>query len=305
MNCRLAVTILAVAFSLSTSAECGADEPAAAEKAADAMLGKEPGQVREDNGLRMKLVWCPPGKFTMGSPESEADRRKNEDQVEVTLTKGFWLGKYEVSQAEWKQLIATEPWKRNKGMPEGDDFPAAAVNWDDGMEFCRRFTERERDAGQLPEGWEYTLPTEAQWERACRAGTETKFSFGDDESKLAAHAWFLENAANAGEVYAHRVGQMKPNGWGLYDIHGNVWEWCRDWCGDKLPGGSDPEDTEKGRYRAARGGCWGCTAGLCRSAGRSRFAPSLRMGYMGFRVALSPVENKKSAPPTQDTAESK
>lgn len=289
---RLFACVLAAACCL-PARDSKPDEPGkGAKPAADPLQGKEPGEVRDDNGLKMKLVWCPPGKFTMGSPGTEADRRENEGPVEVTLTKGFWLGKYEVTQAEWKQFMSSEPWKRNKAMPDGDDFPAAAVSWSDALEFCRKLTERERQAGHMPDGWEYTLPTEAQWERACRAGTDTRFSFGNDDLKIGEHAWFLDNALDAGERYAHRVGQKRPNPWGLFDMHGNVWEWCRDWCGDTLPGGSDPEDTEEGMYRVARGGCWGCTAGLCRSADRSRFAPTMQYGYIGFRVALSPARGK-------------
>ncbi len=154
------------------------------------MKGEKAGQVRDDNGLKMKLVWCPPGKFTMGSPLTESDRRDDEAQVEVTLTKGFWLGRCEVSQSEWKQAMGIEPWVgKGRAIIEGDDFPATFVSWDDATAFCRKLTEQERKAGRLSEDWEFALPTEAQWEWACRAGTDTKFSFGDDESKLGDYAW--------------------------------------------------------------------------------------------------------------------
>jgi formylglycine-generating enzyme required for sulfatase activity len=148
--------------------------------------------------------------------------------VKVFVTTGYWLGKYEVTQAEWKQLMRTEPWKGKNPTKDGDDSPATYVSWDDAMAFCRKLTEQERQSGRLPSDWEYNLPTEAQWERACRARAQTKFSFGDDASKLGEYAWFNGNAGNAGEQYAHRVGQKKPNPWGLCDMHGNVWEWCRD-----------------------------------------------------------------------------
>src|SRR5438552_19114179 len=131
----------------------------------------------------MKLVWCPPGEFTMGSPTTELDHKgnhpENENQVKVTLTRGFWLGKYEVTQQEWKRVMKTEPWIGKAHLKEGGKLPAARLSWDDSMSFCGKLTELDRKAGRLPDGWLYTLPTEAQWERARRAGTETKFSFGN------------------------------------------------------------------------------------------------------------------------------
>ncbi len=261
--------------------------------AADAMIGKEAGQVRDDNGLKMKLVWCPPGKFTMGSPKSEKQRRKNEDQADVTLTTGFWLSKYEVTQSEWKQVMRTEPWKGQDFTEEGADFPATFVSWNDAVDFCRKLTEQERQAGRLPKDWEYTLATEAQWERACRARTETRFSFGNDESKLGDYAWFEENALNAGEKYAHRVGQKKANPWGLCDMHGNVWEWCRDVYAEDLPGGRDPEvksdEKTKGSNRVYRGGGWFHDAGNCWAAFRSSIVPAFRSNDFGFRLALTAV----------------
>ena len=150
------------------------------------------------------------------------------DRVKVFLTQGYWLGRYEVTQSEWKEVMQTEPWKGKDSMKEGADYPATFVSWNDATDFCGKFTEQERDAGRLANGWEYTLPTERQWERACRAQTETKYSFGNDESKLGDYAWFDDNTGNDGEDYAHQVGQKKPNPWGLCDMHGNVWEWCHD-----------------------------------------------------------------------------
>jgi hypothetical protein len=174
-------------------------------RAADPMRGKDPGDVRDDNGLKMKLVWCPPGAFTMESVEvvterAATDEPRDEDlarkdvrqrkvqkttiirPVKVALMKGYWLGKYEVTQSEWKEVMGTEPWKGQEFTKEGADYPATFVSWNDAIHFCRKLTERERQAGRLSNGWEYTIPTEAQWERACRARTTTIFSFGDDDS---------------------------------------------------------------------------------------------------------------------------
>ena len=283
---RLFLKSLGAAFPLLFATGSRSDEPAKTEKPnADSMLGKEPGQVRDDNGLKMKLVWCPPGEFTMEQVDVVEEVEKIAP-VKVILTRGYWLGKYVVTQAEWKRVMATEPWKGQPLTKEGDDFPATFVSWDDAMEYCRKLTKQERKSCRLPDEWKYTLPTEAQWEHGCRAGTETKFSFGDDESKLGEYAWFLDNAWNAGEPYAHRVGQKKPNLWGLYDMHGNVDEWCRDWYSDKLPGGRDPEMTEvtAGSFRVIRGGGWSAPPAYCRSACHN--GVSSARSHFGFRVVL-------------------
>jgi formylglycine-generating enzyme required for sulfatase activity len=216
-------------------------------------VGTKAGQVREDNGLKMKLVWCPPGQFTMGSPNDEKGHLLDETQVPVTLTNGFWLGEHEVTQAEWKHVMKTSPWSGTIYVKEGDDYPATYLTWDDAMKFCEKLTETERGARRLPRGWKYTLPTEAQWEYACRAGTKSRFSFGDDESNLGDYAWFAKNAWHAGEKYAHLVGQKKPNAFGFYDMHGNQRDWCRDWYGDKLVGGTDPQGPSAGSQRVFRG----------------------------------------------------
>ncbi|HEY3963196.1 MAG TPA: formylglycine-generating enzyme family protein [Planctomycetaceae bacterium] len=238
---RSLVCIMAAAGCLPTT-ESNADERHNFKKpAADSMRGKVPGEMRDDNGVKMKVVWCPPGDFKMGSPESDKGPFNRQDQVDVALTEGFWLGKYEVTQSEWKQVMPTEPWKGQRFTKEGADYPATFVSWDDSMQFCRKLTERERQGGRLSDDWEFTLPTEARWERACRAGTETKFSFGYDDAKLGDYAWYVDNAQKAGESYAHPVGQKKANPWGLCDMHGNVNEWCREVYTEALPSGRDPD----------------------------------------------------------------
>lgn len=257
-------------------------------------IGTEQSKIRDDNALKMKLVWCPPGEFMMGSPKSEKDRRDDEDQVQVTLTQGFWLGKYEVTQSEWQVVMNTAPWKGQVQIKEGTDIPAIFVDCDPALEFCRKLTDQERQAGRLPENMEYTLPTEAQWEYACRAGTTTRFSFGDDPATLGEYAWFNGTAWDKDEKYAHRVGQKKPNAWGLHDMHGNVGEWCRDWIDVKLRGGTDPEVTKndvsedevEGGARRVRGADWATPKEQCRSAFRGGWAfPEVTIG---FRVALAP-----------------
>ena len=152
--------------------------------------GTAAGEIRDDNGLRTKLVWIPPGSFVMGSPADEKDRREDESQVQVTFSRGFWLGQHEVTQSEWPRVMRTTPWNGELSVKEGNDFPATFVNWDDAMKFCARLTAIEQAAGRLPKNWKYTLPTEAQWEYACRAGTTTRYSFGPGDSALPDYGWF-------------------------------------------------------------------------------------------------------------------
>ena len=199
-----------------------------------AMLGlvgrfaAEPGQTIT-NSIEMELIEIPAGTFTMG--ECAGDRSTGiapSAGVAVTLTKPFRLGKYEVTQGQWKSVMGTEPWDGQEGVKVDKDCPATSVSWDDATEFCEKLTAIERNAGTLKANEKYRLPTEAEWEYACRAGTTTAFSFGDDGSKLSEYAWFRGNANDVDEKYAHKVGLKMPNPWGLYDMHGNVIEWCSD-----------------------------------------------------------------------------
>jgi formylglycine-generating enzyme required for sulfatase activity len=257
----------------------------------DPFAGTQASQPRDDNILKTKLVWIQPGEFTMGSPKDEKDRRKDEDQVHVTLTKGFWLGQHEVTQSEWQHVMQTTPWRSANNVKEGNDIPATYVSWDDAMKFCETLTNQEHIASRLPQGWKYTLPTEAQWEYAGRAGAKSRFSFGDDESELGNNAWFAKNAKDAGEAYAHSVGQKRPNSWGLNDIHGNVWEWCSNCYVKELSGGTDPNETSGSPNRVLRGGSWTAMASNCRLAYRGWRTPDNRADWLGFRVAAVPTGN--------------
>jgi len=236
----------------------------------------------------LRMIWIEPGTFTMGSPSDELGRKEEETQHEVTLTQGYWLGKYEVTQAQYEAVMGTNPsyW-------EGANLPVDSIIWDDAMEFCAKLTEIERGAGRLPEGYEYTLPTEAQWEYVCRAGTTTALNSGknlSDEYKcpeMDEVGWYYYN----GTRKTHPVGQKLPNAWGLYDMHGNVSEWCLDWYGDyPTTAVTDPTGPVTGEDRVIRSGA--CDyAYHCRSAHRSNGAPSHFSGtYRGFRVALVPVQ---------------
>lgn len=308
MNLRLAmkspklfVFVLAIACGLPAK-ESETNEPDKAKNPAlDPMLGREPGQVRGDNGLKMKFVWCPSGTFTM---QDSVIKTANVNEtvklapVEVTLSQGYWIGRYEVTQSEWIRVMDTKPWKDRQNTREGADLPAEFITWGDAQKFCRKLTDQETRAGRLPETWEYSLPTEAQWERACRAGTDSRFSFGDDESKLGDYAWYYDNSAKITGHLLHRVGQKKPNPWGLYDMHGNASEWCRDAFVDELPGGGDPEVmpdvTLRYQARVSRGGSVALMAVHCESGYHAAGMPGYANGdfggrlggTLGFRVAL-------------------
>jgi formylglycine-generating enzyme required for sulfatase activity len=275
------------AVALLTLAAFGILAPATAEEP------KATGGTKQiTNSIGMKLIYCPSGSFRMGSPAGEKDRFNNEDQVLVTISKGFYLGKYSVTQAEFKAVMGKTPWAGKPYVKEGYDYPASYVDWNDATEFCRKLTARESQAGRLPQGYVYALPTEAQREYACRAGTSTAYSFGDDAGNLGDYAWWggIVGDGNAKtEQYAHRVGQKKPNPWGLYDMHGNVWEWCRDAYAAKLPGGTDPL-VETGSGRVLRGGSWINPAGDCRSANRYNNEPGNRNHDLGFRASLVPAD---------------
>ena len=240
----------------------------------------------QTNTIGIELIEIPAGEFTMGSPAGEEGRISREEQVAVTLTKPFWLGKTAVTQSQFKKVMGTTPWKGKENVQIDKNGAASWITWDEAKMICDELTELEQEAGNLPAGESYRLPTEAEWEYACRAGTKTAYSFGDDESQLSEYAWFHGNAAR--EEYPHKVGMKKPNPWGLHDMHGNVEEWCSDyWYGEKLSGGTDPVGPNGGSTRVFRGGSYQASPVYCQSAARMWGEPSIRSFFVGFRVARS------------------
>ena len=231
-----------------------------------------------------QMVWIEPGEFVIGSPNNEEGRflDKEEPQTRVILTRGYWIGKYEVTQAEFESVLGFNP-SLFLGDPQ---LPVEDVSWFDAVDYCIELTEQQREAGTLPEEYEYRLPTEAEWAYAARAGTATRFSYGNDPGyqRLSDYAWY---AGNSG-LRSHPVGLKLPNPWGLYDMHGNVFEWCWDWFG-QLPGGTvtDPEGPRRGIDRILRGGYWDSTPDFCRSAIRVHFPPGTQISYLGFRIVLA------------------
>ena len=280
----------------------------------------------------LPLAWIPPGTFTLGSPETEPGRKADESPpTRVTLSRGFWLGRTPVTIGQWKKVMGLDVraqlirqinddtlydlygkqqtlrmlmgWSRDVEpvtylANEGENLPMYFVSWNDAMAFARKLTERERAAGRLPSGYEYTLPTEAQWEYACRAGNPAATYAGPASAVVLDRiAWYDQNSAReysgprlgASHSGPRDVGQKEPNAWGLFDLQGNVWQWCRDWYGPYGGGNvTDPLGPMTGTTRVNRGGSFGSGAGSMRSACRASNPPAEASAYRGFRLALGP-----------------
>ncbi|GEM_PF-2666698 len=242
------------------------------------------------NALGMKFVYIPPGTFMMGSPESElrgrASFRLVYGQHRVTLTQGFYMQTTEVTQKQWRDVMGNNP---SFFKECGDDCPVEQVSWNDVQRFIEKLN---LDSARLPVGERsrtYRLPTEAEWEYAARAGSETYYCFGDDAAELGEYAWYIENSGGK----THPVAQKQPNKWGLYDMHGNIWEWCQDWDGGYHSADvTDPTGPHSGSYRVNRGGSWGEGAQNCRSAYRFMYSPGSRLSHFGFRLVLLAGQHK-------------
>ena len=297
---------------------------------ADTTLPGKNFMLRLDDHTILNMVWIPPGTFIMGSPDSESGRKPDESpRAEVTLTKGYWLGKTEVTIGQWKAVMGEtlkehvikmlndetiydfsgqkkklrEFMNFNPNDPdrimanENDSIPMYFVSWDDAMEFCNKLNATEK----LQAGYRYILPTEAQWEYAYRAGTTSPTFAGSIimqgrmAPSLDSIAWYNGNSAvnYAGKKLGNsgagprNAGEKKPNAWGLQDMPGNIWEWCRDWYGP-YPGGKliDPVGPATGMARINRGGSWGSGANDSRSANRAKNPQPEKSAFRGFRIAI-------------------
>jgi formylglycine-generating enzyme required for sulfatase activity len=241
------------------------------------------------NSVGMKLVYVPAGSFMMGSSDSAAQLAGQYDKKEkdfanefpqhpVRISKGFWMGQTEVTQGQYKSVMNAQPWSGKAYVQADANNPAVYVSWDDAAAFCRKLSQQE--------GRNYRLPTEAEWEYTCRAGTTTRFSFGDSDSSVGDYAWFDGNADKVGQDYAHPVGQKKPNHWGIYDMQGNVFEWCSDFYDEKYYSSGpsvDPNGPSSGISHSLRGGSWDDGASRLRCSYRCDYRVSRGL-LVGFRV---------------------
>jgi len=245
------------------------------------------------NEQKLEMIWIEPGTFTMGSSYALfkytlPGNWKDVGPHSVTLTKEYWLSKCEVTQGQYEAIMG-----KNPSHFKGADLPVETVSWFDAMEFCKKLTAQERAAERLPEGYEYTLPTEAQWECACWAGTKEVLSImgekSDENVGYYGGYWFDLNSHNT----THPVGQLHPNLWSLYDMAGNVWEWCLDNYDIGMKGGYpriDPKGAVDGSLHVYRGGSWFSSFVNCRASARRSNAPGYQNIDLGFRVALVPVQ---------------
>ncbi|MBI5724058.1 MAG: formylglycine-generating enzyme family protein [Planctomycetes bacterium] len=317
-----AVVVLAQDATSTPPAPAAPATPATAPAAVDAPAPKD---IALDlgNGIGMRAVFIPAGTFAMGSPSRELVRDSDEIQHDVKLSKSYYIGAYPVTKGQFAQFVKDSGHKtkaeedgfattwngdmwvktpgatwKNPGFDQGDDHPVVCVSWNDATEFCAWLSKKS--------GKTVRLPTEAQWENACRAGTRTAYYFGDETDDGKGYMNGLDNTAKQkfnvwatfpwedGFLYTSPVGKFKPNNWGLYDMHGNVWQWCSDWDADYPAGGegqqasvTDPSGPVSGELRVFRGGSWISDPRACRSASRGRNLPNAKGGCIGFRVAVA------------------
>jgi len=240
-----------------------------------------------EDATPLVLVRIPGGRFSMGRQPDEQDGSSGEiPRHEVTIPADFYLGKFEVTKAQWQAVLGTRPWEGGRYVLDDPDSPAVYITWDDCQSFIAALNRLGRGT--------FRLPSEAEWEYACRAGTSTRFYWGDDPAyaQIGDYAWYFGNTWDAGETYAHRVGLKRPNAWGLHDLSGNVWEWCEDDWHDNYSGaplsGEAWIDSPRGTERVLRGGYWRIYAGYCRSAFRYYSLPGNSFNSAGMRLVWHP-----------------
>ncbi len=281
----LFATALALGGLLTTPSASAQDAAPATKLEAASQTEKETTYTTESG---MELTRLLAGECWIGSSHDEPGHKDNEaPRHKATFSRDFFIGIHEVTQGQWMELMNTAPWSGKDFFKSGADYPASYVSHAEAVEFCRLLSEAE--------GRTFRLPSAAEWEYACRAGTETPFHYGDDAEALVEYDWFYDNCRMPGrlERYPHKVGQKKPNPWGLYDMHGNVREWVIDWFGQYDKGNEvDPVVDQQGhaQFRTVRGGSWFAEAKECRSAVRDGQPESKQIHFIGFRVVMEVPE---------------
>jgi len=239
-------------------------------------------ELKLPGGEPIRFSFCPPGIFHMGSPNEEPKRCEDEVPVRVQFKTGFWIAQTPVTQSQFAAVV-----RENPSHFRGETLPVDSVSWGDAQNFVNMVS----DSAEIPKGFHLELPTEAQWEYACRAGTQSVFGFGDSltsvEANFDGNHHYPSNAKKGPYLgKTTPVCKYRPNAWGIFDMHGNVWEWCKDWYGDTRLGGVDPQGPSFGVNRVRRGGAWNGGAAFCRAAFRYYRSPEYRSNHFGFRVVL-------------------
>lgn len=240
------------------------------------------------NTAGMNFIKIKSGYFQMGSPENEEGRYNRETQHWVTITKDFYIQTTEVTQAQWTTVMGTKPWEGKTNVRSGDNFPATFVSWNDCKEFIKKLNELEKTD-------KYRLPTEAEWEYACKGGSKGAYGFLGTAQDLDKYAWFNENTVKINENFPHETGLKRPNKNGLYDMHGNVWEWCEDWYTEDLgkDDAKDPKGPSEGKGKVFKGGGYVFSARDCRSANRYFNMNVFKDFVLGFRLVMSEESKPK------------
>lgn len=316
MNCRTQkrlISILAATSLVATAVAHAKDaaEPKRVEMTEHALTTKQAQEAQKawadhigmdaviKNSIGMQLCLIPPGKFLMGSPKGEVDRKSGEKQKVVTHSEPYFLGRYEVTQGEWERVMGPIPSNRPRSAGAGDRYPVYRIDHTEAAEFCRQLTRLDHEAGAIPKGYRYRLPTDAEWEYACRAGTLTATYFGDNVTSKQANFDGSQpyNGAEKGPNLGRtaEVGSYPANAWGFHDMHGNLCEWCLDWYHESPKGGEDPVHLTPAPKRLIRDARHGNPGRYCRSANRYYASAKDRRPTIGFRVVLSKLQFEESA----------
>ena len=249
--------------------------------------GVKPIQISYTNWIGISLNLIFPGELLSPCQKSSSKQEEQSRLLATTVSAPFWIAQSVVTQGHWEALSGPDFRIGIEHPVAGDDYPMTNVNWHGAVDFCNRLTVYERIAGELGTRWRYALPTEVQWEYACRSGTTTPFSFGRREDRLPDTDWYAFNTVSSGQNYPHQVKRKRPNPWGLYDMHGNVSEWCYDSGGDVFSAPSESQSSHQGEpCSVIRGGNWMSQAEDCKSSSRERLARTVDDPQVGFRIAL-------------------
>ncbi len=253
----------------------------------------ESNKLEYNGAIQMSFAYCSPGVFTMGSSNGDSNGEIDETSWEAEIDAGFWISRHEVTQKQWLKVVGESPWEGQKYVCRSKDSPATYISYFDAIRFCRNLSIIEREAERLPASSRFRLPNEVEWEFACRAGNDSRFCFGDDSDQLHKYGWFdlLQVEPEPESISPQPIGTKMPSTWGIFDMHGNVFEWCSDWYFEHplAPANSKLEPV----FKVRRGGGWCSPASQCRSSYRDWGDPFEGTDDTGFRIVLEVGERSK------------